>query len=177
MYCAQCGSPLLPGARFCQSCGASAEAPQAGGYAPAGLAYADTRVEYAGFWIRFLALFIDGIIIGIVAGFISVLLGRGAGAGSGGPLLIRTVISAVYVVVALSRWGQTVGALAVGIKVVDVNGGLLSPGAAFIRWIGSIVSGIILGIGYLMMIWDPRKQTLHDKMAGSYVVKASLAVS
>jgi uncharacterized RDD family membrane protein YckC len=65
-----------------------------------------------------------------------------------------------------------VGKLAVGIKVVDINGGLLSPSAAFIRWIGYWVSGLLIGIGYLMVAWDPRKQGLHDKMAGSFVVKA-----
>lgn len=124
------------------------------------------HAEYAGFWVRFLAVFIDGIILGIVSLVLRLVLGVTAAG------LFNIVIGAAYFVYCFSQWGgQTIGARAVGIKVVDGNGGLLSPGAAFIRWLGSIVSSIILGIGYLMMIWDARKQTLHDKMAGSFVIK------
>lgn len=183
-FCAQCGTPLAAGSRFCPSCGASAEAPReadeyggerqaAGPYVPEGSIGTYARLEYAGFWIRFLALFIDIVVLSIVTSFIGVLFGQGAGRAGGGAFVINTIIGAAYDVIALSRWGQTVGALAVGIKVADVNGGLLSPGAAFLRWIGSIVSGIILLIGYFMMIWDARKQTLHDKIAGSFVVKVN----
>jgi len=93
----------------------------------------------------------------------------------GGELAIATLIGmAIYVAyftIAIGRWGQTIGALAVSIKVVHPDGTLLSYGAACARFFGSIVSYLILWIGYLMMIWDRRKQTLHDKMVGSVVIK------
>jgi uncharacterized RDD family membrane protein YckC len=44
-------------------------------------------------------------------------------------------------------------------------------GSAAVRYVGYWVSSILLLIGYFMVIWDPKKQGLHDKMAGSYVVK------
>ena len=65
----------------------------------------------------------------------------------------------------------TLGKRAMGIKVTDVNGNRISFGQATGRHFGKWISSIILLIGYLMMLWDERKQTLHDKMAGTLVVK------
>jgi uncharacterized RDD family membrane protein YckC len=56
---------------------------------------------------------------------------------------------------------------------VDVRDNLGQPigyGRAFLRWLVSIVSFIVLFIGYLWMLWDPEKQTWHDKAAGSVPV-------
>jgi uncharacterized RDD family membrane protein YckC len=172
MDCAQCGATLAPGSRFCASCGATVDAGMPpGAQGMAGFAPTATAVEYAGFWIRFLAIIIDGVILGIVDTFVGVLLREDFTDTSALSFFIGLVVSAAYFTIAHSRWGQTIGKLAVGIKVVDANGGLLSPGAAFIRWIGYYVSGIILFIGYIIAAFDSRKQALHDKMAGSFVIK------
>lgn len=70
--------------------------------------------------------------------------------------------------------GQTLGKRALGIRVVDFDtGGQIGYGRAFIRWIGRIVSGIVIYIGYLWMLWDREKQTWHDKFAGDVVVPVS----
>ena len=129
------------------------------------------NMEYAGFWIRFLALLIDGVVLGIfgnIAGFLS-------GEGGGNILPIGTVagvvVGIVYYAVTLSRWGQTFGARVLSIKVVDAEERLLTPGAAALRYLASYLSALILGIGYWMMVRDRRKQTLHDKIAHSYVIK------
>jgi uncharacterized RDD family membrane protein YckC len=181
-FCSQCGAQLRSDARFCATCGAAVEAlagagaPGAGGFgapAVAGMAepgFAATAPQYAGFWIRFVAIVIDIIILAIVNSFIGIIFGQGASGTSGLPALLSLAVGAAYYIVAYSRYGQSVGKLAMGIKVVDVNGGLLSPGGAGVRYIGYWVSSIILLIGYLMVIWDPRKQGLHDKMAGSFVI-------
>ncbi len=58
-----------------------------------------------------------------------------------------------------------------GIKVVSVDGGPVSVGKAFVRWIGYFVSAIVFCLGFLWIIWDKEKQGWHDKIAGTYVVK------
>jgi uncharacterized RDD family membrane protein YckC len=128
-------------------------------------------VTYAGFWPRFVALLIDGIILGIIGGVISAIFGESpgeAGAGTG----VGLIINIVYFTVTLSQWGQTLGGKALGIKVVDANGQMPSVGAAVIRSLMAYVSAAVILIGYLWMLWDPRKQTWHDKVAGTFVVKA-----
>lgn len=65
----------------------------------------------------------------------------------------------------------TIGKMALGIKVTDMNGSRISFGRATGRHFSKIVSAIILLIGYLMMLWDDKNQTLHDKMAETFVVK------
>jgi uncharacterized RDD family membrane protein YckC len=145
-------------------------------------------VQYMGFWIRVLAALIDGVILGVINNIVTIPIGPGFEVErdfdntvtdiyfNGGAfflaLALTSTISIAYYVIGYSRWGQTVGKLALGIKVVDANGRLLSPGKAFVRWLGNIVSALIFCIGYLMVAWDPRKQGLHDKMAGSFVIKS-----
>jgi uncharacterized RDD family membrane protein YckC len=186
-YCSQCGAPVeRSGASFCGQCGAALR-PQMT------TATIDDIGEpvYAGFWIRFLALFLDGIVLSLVVQPLVFLTGPGFefettenAAGElqsftynfdGGDFaiaaLIGTAIYVAYFTIAIGRWGQTIGALAVSIRVVRPDGTPLSYGGALVRYVGSWVSGLILWIGYLMMIWDSRKQTLHDKMAGSVVIK------
>ena len=75
--CAKCGTPAAPGTKFCESCGAPlpAAAQPAQGSAAAASAYAtpEPQVQYQGVAIRFVALFIDGIILGII-GYILIFL-------------------------------------------------------------------------------------------------------
>ncbi len=70
--------------------------------------------------------------------------------------------------------GQTLGKMALGIRVIDLaRGGSIGQGRAFIRYIGRFVSAIVLLLGYFWMLWDKEKQTWHDKLAGSVVVPTS----
>jgi uncharacterized RDD family membrane protein YckC len=120
----------------------------------------------AGFWRRFVGLIIDGIIVGIADGILRAILGYSAGVSLG------LVVSIVYftVLIGNSR-GQTVGQMAMGIRVIDFNtGGPIGYGRAFIRWLVSIVSTIVLFLGYFWMLWDKEKQCWHDKAANDVVV-------
>jgi uncharacterized RDD family membrane protein YckC len=56
--------------------------------------------------------------------------------------------------------------------VVDADGNRPSVGAALIRTLVAYLSGAVLLLGYLWALWDPRKQTWHDKVAGTFAVKA-----
>jgi uncharacterized RDD family membrane protein YckC len=120
----------------------------------------------AGFWRRFAAALIDGILLGIVSGILRAILG---GAGSGLGLLIDIG----YFTYFHGSTGQTPGNAALSIRVVDKDTGQpIGFGRAFVRWLVSIVSGIVILIGYLWMLWDSEKQTWHDKAANDVVIPA-----
>jgi uncharacterized RDD family membrane protein YckC len=86
--------------------------------------------------------------------------------------LLSIVLGWIYFAGMESGSGQaTVGKKAMGLKVTDSNGHRIGFGQATGRHFGRYISAIILCIGYLMMLWDDKKQTLHDKMAGTLVVK------
>jgi uncharacterized RDD family membrane protein YckC len=120
----------------------------------------------AGFWRRFAAAFIDGIVLGIASGILKAILGSGPGTGLG------VVISAVYFTAFIgAERGQTLGQMTLGIRVLGLDDGAsIGYGRALIRWLVSIVSAIVLLIGYLWMLWDGEKQCWHDKAANDVVV-------
>ena len=120
----------------------------------------------AGFWRRLAGLLIDGILLGIVEAILRSILGAGAGTG------LYVLISIVYFTVLIGgNRGQTVGQMALGIRVIDFNtGGPIGYGRAFIRWLVAIVSALAIFIGYLWMLWDKEKQCWHDKAANDVVV-------
>ena len=67
--------------------------------------------------------------------------------------------------------GQTVGKMALSIRVVGLQDGApIGYGRAFVRQLVRIISGLVFGLGYFWMLWDKEKQTWHDKAAGSVVV-------
>jgi uncharacterized RDD family membrane protein YckC len=129
--------------------------------------FAPEPIIYAGFWERFGASFIDGIILLIPNLFFSFILGSGPGD-------VLSILSG-WLYFALQESGSaqaTIGKKAVGLKVVNAEAQKISFGQASGRHFGKIISTLILFIGYLMMTWDEKKQTLHDKMADTYVVKS-----
>jgi uncharacterized RDD family membrane protein YckC len=70
--------------------------------------------------------------------------------------------------------GQTVGMRVLGIRAIDAaTGRRVDYGKAFIRYLVSLVSGLACLLGYLWMLWDPERQTWHDKVAGTFVVPVS----
>ena len=119
----------------------------------------------SGFWRRFAAAFVDGLVLAIPNGGLYLIE----------PVLsntIGTVIGIVYyITLEGGPRGQTVGKMALGIRVYDLKqGGPIGYGRATIRYFGRIVSTIPLFLGYFWMIWDKEKQTWQDKFAGSVVV-------
>jgi len=151
-----------------------------------------SREQLAGFWIRFAAALLDGILVGVVVALVTVPVGlspfnftasieAGSSPGSttagnpGGALgsLIQTLIAGTYTVYLLGTpAGQTVGMKATGIRVADAyTGGRISYGRSFARYAMGIVSALPLALGYLWMLWDARGQTWHDKVAQSLVVR------
>lgn len=118
----------------------------------------------AGFWQRFAAAIIDGVLLGVINGILFAAL-KGAGYGLG------VVLGIAYFTYFEGSTGQTLGKRALGIRVIDfATGGPIGYGRAFIRYIGKIVSTVVLLLGYLWMLWDSEKQCWHDKFASDVVV-------
>ena len=85
--------------------------------------------------------------------------------------VIRETINIIYYsLMESSRYQGTLGKIAMGIKVVDHNNQRLEFPRALLRNLSKILSGFLLGLGYIMIIFDDRKQGLHDKIADTLVV-------
>ena len=67
--------------------------------------------------------------------------------------------------------GGTPGKLILGMRIVNEKGEYIGIPMAILRYIGKILSGMILCIGYFMIAWDKKKQGLHDNIAQTYVIK------
>jgi uncharacterized RDD family membrane protein YckC len=120
----------------------------------------------AGFWLRAAASLLDTLVL--IVPYIVFLIAVGADAAD--TLLLLTA-AAYFAVLEGGPSGQSLGKKACGIRVVDLSlGGPIGPGRALIRWICRWISLVALGLGYLWMLWDPEKQTWHDKLANAVVV-------
>ncbi len=120
----------------------------------------------ASFGRRFVAMLVDGILLGIVTGVVQAALGRSLGG-----IASLAIGIAYYGYLEGSASGQTIGKKALGIRVYDLrDGGPIGTSRAILRYFGRILSAIPLLLGYFWMLWDAEKQTWHDKLAGSVVV-------
>jgi uncharacterized RDD family membrane protein YckC len=134
---------------------------------------------YAGFWIRFVAAFLDGIILfilgGVTGGIVGAILG-GAGVNTDAIGAIGSLIGLVigwlyYAYQESSPKQATLGKQALGISVTDLEGKRISFGRATGRHFAKWLSALILLIGYIMAGFTEKKQGLHDIVAGTLVVK------
>ena len=126
-------------------------------------------LSYAGIGSRFVALLIDAILVSVVGGIIGAIFSQGPGEPGSG--VVNLIIGVAYYVYFIGSSGLTLGGRLLGCKVVDANGQIPGYGTAAIRYVMSIVSGAVILIGYLWAFWDKNKQTWHDKVANTYVVK------
>ena len=196
-YCSQCGqpSPLDQLARFgdtlvCPNCKNTYVQKIREGVAPFRPA-----LVYAGFWIRFAAVFIDGIILVVASSAVQLLFmgsiyrplsglrepmppdqalaafGTVMGAAALG-MLASMAIGATYEGVFISRLGATPGKMVLGLKVVRPNGGPVSLGRAIGRYFAKTLSYLALCIGFIIAGFDAEKRALHDMIVDTRVVKA-----
>ncbi len=135
-------------------------------------------MTYASFWKRTAAYLLDyfisyfiSLIIGFIFGFVLARMGANhAAIQVVGILLGLGVFIGYFVCPECSSWQATIGKRIFGLKVTDENGQRISFWRSLGRYLGCIVSGLTLCIGYLMCLWTERKQCLHDKMAGCLVI-------
>lgn len=90
-------------------------------------------------------------------------------------LMIIPVSKLIYgSIMEASKKQATYGKLLMGIKVTDESGNRITSGQAWGRNFSKLLCILTLGIGYLMGFFDKRQQCLHDKIAGTMVIKGRL---
>ena len=191
LYCAECGRPTSAEelARFgdllvCPACKDTYVQKLREGAAPV------AAVAYAGFWIRFVAVLIDGIILGVVNGIVQLTLvgsvltmpqpGVTPDITSIGPMLGRLglaslvgmIIGACYEGFFIANLSATPGKMVMGIKVVRPDGSRVDLGRAFGRYFAKLLSYFILCIGFIMVGFDSQKRGLHDMICDTRVIKS-----
>jgi uncharacterized RDD family membrane protein YckC len=169
--------------------------PAAVGYAtPASLNYyhgGSASIQYAGFWLRFVAFIIDSAILWVPAfllqlGANMLLAVRPTGRFAFNNIHLMAPMAGVWAADVVMRWlyyaffeasefQATPGKLALGLIVTDEEGSRLGFGRATGRYFGKLLSGFILYIGFMMAGWTQKKQALHDILAKTLVVKKGIA--
>ena len=186
MFCPKCGTQIHEASQFCVKCGARLSDLGVGGSAecaaaatPAMSTVGTTRSApiaglYAGFWRRVAASIIDSIVL-IVGSVPFAIMVAGSGAdedeAAGTAYLLSVVLAWLYSALMESSGRQaTLGKIALGIKVTDMNGERIGFGRATGRHFAKIISSITLGIGFAKAGFTKRRQGLHDMIAGTLVV-------
>lgn len=196
--CAQCGALASPGAKYCESCGAPLRTQpsqvvqplfaSASGYQAPRTYMPHVAPPYEGVAIRFVAILIDTIIIAIIEGILSVPFNALAiitSASGTVTISLAVVVSGLvsfavfvlYFTLLEGHYGQTVGKMAVKIKVVrEADGAMIDYSEAAVRTILRFLDLIPLVIPYLLgaiLIWSSEeKQRLGDRVAHTVVLKA-----
>ncbi len=182
--CAECGRRFLPEQmiRFgdrnvCAQCKPVFFQKMREGVAVSGI------FVYGGFWIRGLALIIDGILIfpvnfliGLMAGAVTGATGHGYGMGmqaaaAGLPMLLNMAFACAYDTWFVGRFAATPGKMLCGLRVIRPDGERVSYARAFGRHFAEMLSAYLLLIGYIMAAFDGEKRSLHDHICDTRVVR------
>lgn len=180
--CISCGAEYSEGTKFCPKEGSPviAEAYRS----DSSLSQSNrlnTSTQYGGFWDRVGAWLIDNAVL-LVPILLVDLLQRftlsqyyywysDEGMRTIDFFLNVMVGWAYFATLHSSSWQATVGKRVIGLKVVDEHGSRLSFGRATGRFFAAFLSGLILGIGFMMVGWTEKKQGLHDMIAKTFVIK------
>jgi uncharacterized RDD family membrane protein YckC len=139
--------------------------------------------RYGGFWMRGLALLLDGLIVGAICIPIYMVVGFGSGMFRGfnpdnpvslAPFFFLQIfamsLSLVYQVWFLTQKGATPGKLALGLRVVTPDGQYLSTGRAAGRYFAYLLDSFTFCIGYLIAAFDSERRALHDHVCNTRVI-------
>jgi uncharacterized RDD family membrane protein YckC len=139
-------------------------------------------MEYAGFWLRFGAWFIDYIILGIGSMIIYLPLTIMGAFSLENPAVFVTfqivstifnfALPAAYEIWFVGKYAATPGKMACKIKVVSADAEKISYARSVGRHFAKYISGLILGIGYIMAGFDEQKRALHDRICDTRVIKS-----
>jgi uncharacterized RDD family membrane protein YckC len=88
-------------------------------------------------------------------------------------MLLALLIETAYFTLSVGQSGQTPGKRLLRLKIIRVNGEAVGFGLAFVRWLAQGINFLLLGVGFLMIAFTRNKQGLHDKIAGTFVVRLS----
>ena len=151
-----------------------------------------TGRRYGGFWRRLFAFLIDEVILYFVSLilFLICLIALGlkddmmghALSTLGDPAHGIGLFALLYIAVSLFAGmiyftgfhgiaGRTPGKMLFGLRVIQASGDPVTPGIAFLRWVGYLISGPLFCLGFLWVAFDGRKQGWHDKIAATIVIR------
>jgi uncharacterized RDD family membrane protein YckC len=194
LFCSSCGVPVTTGGA---ASGVDVLPPAANSgpwAAPSAKPFAaGEALVYGGFWRRFWSHLIDRFILGVVlvpVGFMVFvpMLADQSGGWTDTDLpaeAIAAFLGAILTVAFLALLGSwfycalmqssprqaTLGQLALGLRVTDLEGRRISFARASGRHFATVITGLTFGIGYVTVLVTTRKQTLHDLVAGTVVVR------
>ena len=190
-FCGRCGASMNPAAASTPAVATPAASPYPPvpaypGATPYPATVSSVGVRYGGFWIRVVAFIIDAVIVRVVAAPIGMIFGLGGLAGTlggfphgamgmhllGGGVVAVVVVFGSWLYEAFmlsSPYQATLGKMILGMKVTDLYGNRISFARATGRHFAKWLSGMILGIGFIMVGFTERKQGLHDMLAGTLV--------
>ena len=132
--------------------------------------------SYAGFWIRAAAYLIDGLALSLIGGLVgsNVHYGPSSYDEVARSRDLSGLLNLIYFVAFWAyNGGQTLGNRLLGIRVVKSDGTPVTLGTAVVRWIGLVLSVIVVFLGVIWVGFDPKKQGWHDKIAGTVVIRTS----
>ena len=131
-------------------------------------AQSQSQLQYAGVGPRFLAILIDSIIIGVVAGILGVILRDSPGLSGG----ITGLLALAYFIVMEATQGATLGKMALGLRVTRTDGSPISWTESIIRNLLRIIDGLFVYLIGAILVWtSPLKQRLGDRVANTVVVR------
>jgi uncharacterized RDD family membrane protein YckC len=140
----------------------------------------------AGFWVRSVAFLMDMVVVAALAtagGILVWMAVRIGGTFSSAPevglewleakatAVLTSLIGLCYFTLFVGWRGQTPGKMLLGLRIIRVTGEGVGYTRALVRWIGQGLGFLLFGIGFLMIAYSRRKQGLHDKLVGTYVVR------
>jgi uncharacterized RDD family membrane protein YckC len=184
MFCSRCGTWAPDDTATCALCGLALQVDNW----PAGskpetharpAATVVALVSYGGFWRRAFAALLDGAVLYFPAATIRVMLGLPATGmfdvdlpSSWVATTFEFAIDALYAIAFLvSPARGTLGMQVMGLHVTDLKGDRISVARSTGRYFATLLSICTFGLGYVMQVFTPRRQTLHDLVAGTVVVR------
>ncbi len=132
------------------------------------------NLRYAGFWIRFGGYIMDQIVLAPITLILNLAMPTISLRSAAVQLLYYAAVigfSFAYKIFFIGRFGATPGAMIAGLKVVRPDGSPVGYGLATLRCFAEIVSGMIFGVGYLIIAFDDQKRALHDRMCNTRVIR------
>jgi uncharacterized RDD family membrane protein YckC/Tfp pilus assembly major pilin PilA len=170
MYCSNCGTELQPSQAVCAKCGTRVplmKTQPAGGRAAVARA---VDLPYADFWARLGAFVIDSIVLTLIWVLVPLAV-RAAGLPVWLALLPTFIYFLYYAWFESSSSQATLGKMALGIKVTDMQGERVAFARALGRSLAHLISNFMFFIGYLVSGFTAKRQALHDVIAGTLVVR------
>ncbi len=184
--CPMCGCDNKRGAVFCENCGVVIEVAPHPGFTTQYAPPSDAPV-YSGFWLRYVAYIIDTAVLSVVAAplyFLIIFLPLAAAVGAKeeeGIFLIFPCMCVFYFfafvidflyfsLMESSKYQATVGKMALGIIVTDMEGNRLTFGRAAGRTLAKALSGLAFSVGFIIAGFTEKKQALHDIITNCLVV-------